>query len=104
MAQTTATGKWYRSARTVTGWTIFFMVLLRVSIGWHFFYEGWWKLTSGGQFSSTPYLMASVGPFKDVFHGMVDDMDGIEKRLVSKEYLYSKLDERFETIKKHYGD
>lgn len=101
MAQPTQTRTWYRSARTVTGWTILFMVLLRVAIGWHFFYEGWWKLTSGGQFSSTPYLMASVGPFKDVFHWMVDDMDGTKKRM-TRDFLHAKLDERFETIRKHY--
>lgn len=103
MAQASTRVKYYRSIRTVTGWTILFMVLLRVAIGWHFFYEGWSKINSGGKFSATPYLMASVGPFKDVFHAMVDDMDGTKKRLVSKDYLYAQLDDRLEAIKRFYG-
>lgn len=63
---------------TVTGWTILFFVLLRVAIGWHFFYEGVWKIKSG-TFSSTPYLLASVGPLKDVFVSMVHDADGFKR-------------------------
>lgn len=103
MAQATPKlSKPYPAWGAITGWTIVFMVLLRVAIGWHFFYEGMYKIQEKGKFSSTPYLMASVGPFKDVFHWMVDDMDGTKKRMTG-EYLHAKLDERFETIKRHYG-
>lgn len=64
--------------RTCTGWTIFFMVLLRIGIGWHFFYEGVWKIKSG-MFSATPYLLASSGPLKEVFRGLVNDADGFKR-------------------------
>lgn len=77
------------------------MVLLRVAIGWHFLYEGVWKITSGGKFSSTPYLMASVGPLKDTFRGMVDDVDGL--RRITKDDLYRRIDERVELIAWHYN-
>jgi uncharacterized membrane protein YphA (DoxX/SURF4 family) len=103
MSQATPTRvKYYRSARTVTGWTILLLVLLRVAVGWHFFYEGIFKLTSGGSFSSTPYLMAATGPLDHVFHWMVDDMDGTKKRM-TQNYLYEALDKKCETILRHYG-
>jgi hypothetical protein len=79
------------------------LVLLRVAVGWHFFYEGWWKLKSGGAFSSTPYLMAATGPLDYVFHWMVDDMDGTKKRLVEEKYLFAQLDQKCATILRHYG-
>ena len=46
-----------------------FLVLLRIAIGWHFLYEGVYKLTShepGRQpVTSEPYLLASDGPLRD---------------------------------------
>lgn len=100
---------------TVTGWTILFFVVLRVAIGWHFFYEGVWKIKSG-TFSSTPYLLASVGPLKDVFHAMVDDADGFKRigivaehrgdqRVVTKispDYQLAELDKRYKLVISHY--
>ena len=53
------------------------LVLVRTLVGWHFLYEGYFKLMrpawtrSGellGPWSSAGYLRASVGPFSDVFH------------------------------------
>ena len=64
--------------RTFTGWTILFMVVLRIAIGWHFLYEGIYKIKSG-TFSSTPYLMASAGPLRDTYRSMVYDVDGIKR-------------------------
>jgi thiosulfate dehydrogenase [quinone] large subunit len=57
----------------------FSLVLLRTLIGWHFVYEGYYKLmlpgwTSTGQpvgrFSAAGYLNASTGPFANLFHSM----------------------------------
>jgi thiosulfate dehydrogenase [quinone] large subunit len=53
------------------------LVLVRTLVGWHFLYEGYFKLMrpawtrSGellGPWSSAGYLRASAGPFSDVFH------------------------------------
>ncbi|GMU22995.1 MAG: hypothetical protein AMXMBFR13_30790 [Phycisphaerae bacterium] len=103
MAESTPTlAKSRPSILWVTGWTVLFFVLLRVAIGWHFFYEGMWKIKSDGGFSSTPYLMGSIGPADWVFHSMVDDMDGTKKRM-TKDYMYEQLDDKYNAILLHYG-
>jgi len=52
--------------------TDFFLMLLRVAIGWHFLYEGVTKLLSPG-WSAASYLTASTGPLSDYFHRMAAD-------------------------------
>lgn len=56
-----------------------FLVLLRTAIGWHFLYEGYFKLASPAwsragtplePFSSAAYLQATSGPFAGVFHAL----------------------------------
>jgi len=55
------------------------VVLLRTIIGWHFLYEGYYKLvlpawsTTGqplGHWSAAGYLRAATGPFANVFHSL----------------------------------
>lgn len=57
------------------------LILLRTLIGWHFLYEGYYKLmlpgwTRSGQvlnhWSAAGYLKAASGPFADVFRGLAD--------------------------------
>jgi len=84
----------------VTGWTIFFMVLLRIAIGWHFFYEGVWKLVQD-DWRATSYLVASSGPFRDIFRWMVDDVDG--RRALTSEDMKARLDRRCKKLVRHYG-
>ncbi len=97
----------------VTGWTILFFVLLRVAIGWHFLYEGIYKIKSG-TFSATPYLLASVGPLKPYFRKMVDDADGFERMGVVRgengeiveikpDYQKAEIDKRVKLIQGFYG-
>src|SRR5687767_7566086 len=88
-----------RSIRAVTGWTIVFMVALRLVIGWHFFYEGFYKLKAGG-FSATPYLLASTGPLRDVFRKMVFDADGFKR--MQADYQHQQIDKRYNQIVDHY--
>ena len=52
------------------------LVALRLTIGWHFFYEGVWKITNADKFSATPFLTMSKGPFAPLFYAMVPDLDG----------------------------
>ncbi len=86
--------------RTFTGWTIVFMVLLRISIGWHFFYEGIWKLNQD-DWRATSFLVASAGPLRDTFRGMVKDVDG--KEALTVKGMNARIDERFNILVKHYG-
>ena len=57
----------------------FSLVLLRTVIGWHFLYEGYYKLLVPGwsragdplrAWSASGYLRAATGPFADTFHAM----------------------------------
>lgn len=99
--------------RTCTGWTILFMVFLRIAIGWHFFYEGVWKIDSG-TFSATPYLLASVGPMKDVFRSMINDVDGFKRVgierdkdgkvvAVKPDFQVAEIKNRCDLIARHYN-
>src|SRR5437868_9270966 len=53
-------------------WTQFFLVALRLSIGWHFFVEGMDKL-SNPTWSSEAYLRESSGPLAPYFRDMAGD-------------------------------
>lgn len=58
------------------------LVLLRVSIGWQFLYEGLWKLEtqkSAKPWTSEGYLANARGPFRDYFRSLVDDPDGLKR-------------------------
>jgi thiosulfate dehydrogenase [quinone] large subunit len=57
----------------------FGLVVLRTLVGWHFLYEGYFKLMLPGwtrdgvplaPWSSAGYLKAATGPFAGVFHGL----------------------------------
>jgi uncharacterized membrane protein YphA (DoxX/SURF4 family) len=51
------------------------LVLLRISIGWHFYSEGVDKLESGN-WSAAPFFANARGPFADQYRQMVWDHDG----------------------------
>ena len=57
------------------------LVLVRTLVGWHFLYEGYFKLmrpawtrdgTLLGTWSSAGYLRVATGPLADVFHRLAD--------------------------------
>ena len=60
-----------------------FLVLLRLAIGWHFFFEGWEKLDSlrtgptatNRPFTSASYLREATGPFADFFRNQAGETD-----------------------------
>lgn len=58
---------------------ILLLVLLRVSIGWHFFKEGAKKIESG-DFTSKYFLQQAKGPLAGFFHSRIPDHRG-EQRL-----------------------
>ncbi len=92
-------GKPRSTMRTVTGWTIFFMVLLRISIGWHFAYEGITKLDQG-DWRATGYLLQSTGPLRPLFLTMVKDAEGLER--LTPESVKDRIDERFDVWVAHF--
>jgi uncharacterized membrane protein YphA (DoxX/SURF4 family) len=56
------------------------IVLLRLSIGWQFLYEGLWKydqLKGPTPWSAEGYLKAAQGPFRDHFRNMTGDPDDL---------------------------
>src|SRR3989442_8801396 len=58
-----------------TGWglgTRYFLVLLRLSIGWHFLVEGWHKIDSPA-WTSEIYLQESSGPLAPYFRDLAGD-------------------------------
>jgi uncharacterized membrane protein YphA (DoxX/SURF4 family) len=61
----------------------FFIILLRIAIGWHFLYEGCEKVqaTLEGKepFSAEIYLRNANGPLGPYFRGMLPDVDSKEK-------------------------
>ncbi len=55
--------------------TVAELVLLRVTIGWHFLYQGVAKLEDP-DFSSAAFLGQAKGPLGDEYRSLVDDWDG----------------------------
>src|SRR5262245_37949387 len=56
----------------MTRFTPFFLVLLRLAIGWHFFFEGVEKLHNP-TWSSAAYLRESTGPLARDFRDLAGD-------------------------------
>jgi uncharacterized membrane protein YphA (DoxX/SURF4 family) len=55
------------------------LVVLRLSLGCHFLYEGWWKITNSREFSAEPFLLQAKGPAAKFFYAMLPDIDGRER-------------------------
>ncbi len=52
------------------------LVVLRLTIGWHFLYEGVWKVENADKFSAMPFLTLAKGPFAQMFYAMSPDLNG----------------------------
>jgi len=59
------------------------LVLLRVTVGWHFLYSGIWKLQTPS-FSAAGFLGQAKGPLADKFYALAPDLDGHEHLDVKK--------------------
>lgn len=57
------------------------LVVLRLALGWHFLYEGVWKLTHHDAFlaETEGFLSAARGPAAKLFNSMVPDIDGQQR-------------------------
>jgi uncharacterized membrane protein YphA (DoxX/SURF4 family) len=90
--------------RKLSTLAIVLLVLLRVSIGWQFFYEGIWK--SHSQHGTEPwtaagYLKNAKGPFRATFRNMVDDPYDFDKLDLQK--VTANWTEWANGFKKYYG-
>lgn len=59
------------STFSVTGWQQLLLVVLRLSLGWHLFFQGLGKLWEPG-WTARGYLRAAWGPFAPLFHRMAE--------------------------------
>lgn len=91
--------------RSIPAIAIFFLVLLRLAIGWHFFYEGAWKLQSqeseAERFSAEVYLANASGPLAKQFRSLADDADGFAR--LDRDTVIAQWNRQFEAAKSHLG-
>ncbi|TXT17815.1 MAG: hypothetical protein FD138_4531, partial [Planctomycetota bacterium] len=72
--------------------SITLIVLLRLSIGWQFLYEGMWKintLSTPTPWSAEGYLRNAQGPFRNTFRNMTgdpNDLDWLDKEKVAAKW------------------
>ncbi|MES2788916.1 MAG: hypothetical protein V4719_04785 [Planctomycetota bacterium] len=89
--------------RRLSLWAITFLVVLRLSIGWQFLYEGLWKQHAAHgtePWTAAGYLKNAKGPFRSTFRNMVDDPYDFDKLDAAKVQLrWQKWKQLFEA---HY--
>ncbi len=76
------------------------LVLLRVTIGWHFYSEGVEKY-SAGDWDAKPFFANAKGPFSGYFRYSVWDWDGAVRLDVEKTKLHLAMFR--DRVKNHYG-
>lgn len=83
--------------------SITFIVLLRLSIGWQFLYEGLWKLNTLGTptpWTAEGYLKNAQGPFRNFFRNMTGDPNDLN--WLDKERVAAKWDDWAARFAAHY--
>lgn len=83
---------------------IVLIVLLRISIGWQFLYEGLWKidsLSTAKPWTAEGYLKNAAGPFRDHFRNMTGDPD--DMNWLDAEKMTAKWDAWRDKFVAHYG-
>ncbi len=57
------------------------LVVLRLALGWHFLYEGMWKIAHADSFvgETEGFLSAARGPFAGYINRLVPDIDGHQR-------------------------
>lgn len=79
---------------------IVMLVVLRISIGWHFLYEGVWKYTHP-EFSSASFLKQAKGPLAEQYYALVPDVNGQNK--LDEKRVLADLDSRHAEILAFYS-
>jgi len=76
------------------------LVLLRVSVGWHFVTQGMEKYRDPN-FSSRGYLSQAKGPFVEKFHELIPDFDGRER--LSSDAMKERFGRMLDGVVNHNG-
>jgi uncharacterized membrane protein YphA (DoxX/SURF4 family) len=76
------------------------LVLLRVSVGWHFVAQGMDKYRDPN-FSSRGYLSQAKGPFVEKFHELIPDFDGRQR--LSPEAMEERFKHMLNGVTNHSG-
>ncbi|MEW4531512.1 hypothetical protein [Maioricimonas sp. JC845] len=90
--------------KRISSVAIVLLVLLRMSIGWQFLYEGLWKydtLNTANPWSSEGYLRNAQGPFRDHFREMVGDPDELD--WLDYDVMSDKWDDWRDRFVAHFG-
>lgn len=58
------------------------LVVLRLSLGCHFLYEGVWKIEHRKEFTARPFLADAKGPAAPLFYAMLPDIDGRQRLVI----------------------
>lgn len=66
------------------------LVLLRITIGWHFLYKGVWKLENP-DFSSAGFLGNAKGPLADRYYQLIPDFWGRER--LNRDHALAQIDD-----------
>ena len=94
--------------------TVVALVALRVGLGFHFFYEGVWKIKHSDEFSAEPFLSQAKGPIAPMFYAMLPDINGrtrldplaidpeIKKKTKTEVVHCDWLSDRWESIRKDF--
>ena len=90
--------------RKISWLAVALLVVLRISIGWHLFYEGLWKLST--QNTPTPwtaegYLKNSTGPLRTTFRKMTGDENDL--KWLNYEAMSAKWDAWRDRFAAHYA-
>ena len=90
--------------RRISWLAVALLVVLRISIGWHLFYEGLWKL--GTKNTATPwtsegYLKNSTGPLRTMFREMTGDPNDL--KWLDFDTMSAKWDAWRDRFVAHYG-
>jgi uncharacterized membrane protein YphA (DoxX/SURF4 family) len=90
--------------KRLTFLAVFFLVILRLAVGWQMFYEGLWKYERVGtaeQWSAAGYLKNAQGPLRDQYRNLVDDPDDLN--WLDYKHVGDRWDEWKKNFTEHYG-
>ena len=90
--------------RKISLLSVILLVVLRMSIGWHLFYEGLWKLNTqktASPWTAKGYLENATGPMRTTFRNMTGDPNGY--LWLDYDAMSAKWDRWAERFAAHYG-
>ncbi|MFN0195222.1 MAG: hypothetical protein ACKVT0_00625 [Planctomycetaceae bacterium] len=91
--------------KRLAGIAVFWLIVIRMAIGWHLMYEGLWKvhtLSTAEPWSSAGYLRNSQGPFRQTFRDMTGDPD--ELQWLDYVTMIAQWDDWLERFRAHHPD